>query len=421
MKKYTFEDIKKEGLLLFEYIRGSHMYHLNTPESDIDTGGIFLAPSEQLLGLGFDYQEQIADEKNDNVWMELNKFMKLLLTSNPTVLEALFVPENCIIGEIHPIMQELIKHRDMFVTKECFKPLGGYALQQISKARGLNKKIVNPVTERLKPLDFAYTTYRQGSTKINNWLEYRSLKQQYCGLVHIPNMHDTYGVYYDWGSHFRDENITIDDIWEALNTNCLNEQFSNMSVFIITHNKLDGSINTYGKLFEWFEKQKPIGYKGMIGEDGLSNELRLSSVSKGEIPICHLTYNQSGYTKHCKDYKDYKDWEKNRNPIRYESNLDKNYDSKNMMHCMRLMTMCTEIAKGEGFNVARTKDIDFLLDIKKHKYEYDELMKIVDSKKEEMETAMEESTIPESIDVEFVNNLLLQVRKKQIKLLDNEK
>lgn len=43
------------------------------------------------------------------------------------------------------------------MTKACFKPFMGYAKTQIIKARGLNKKIVNPVKERLEPLDFAYT------------------------------------------------------------------------------------------------------------------------------------------------------------------------------------------------------------------------------------------------------------------------
>lgn len=55
----------------------------------------------------------------------------------------------------HPIMTEIKKHRDNFITKACFKPFLGYVYQQIIKCRGLNKKIVNPVTERKEPLDFA--------------------------------------------------------------------------------------------------------------------------------------------------------------------------------------------------------------------------------------------------------------------------
>ena len=66
------------------------------------------------------------------------------MKSNPTALESLFIPKHCIIGEVHPMVQYIIDNRDMFLSKECFKTLLGYSYSQIYKARGLNKKIVNP-------------------------------------------------------------------------------------------------------------------------------------------------------------------------------------------------------------------------------------------------------------------------------------
>jgi hypothetical protein len=160
--------------------------------------------------------------------------------------------------------------------------------------------------------------------------------------------------------------------------------------------------------------EKPIGYRGMVGNDGKSNELRLSSVAKYERPICYISYNETGYTKHCIDYKNYKDWEKNRNPKRYESNLNKNYDSKNMMHCTRLIHMGIEIANGHGINLERTWDRDLLMNIRNHKLEYDELIAYVDSKQLELEDAMKNSRIKEKVDTNMVNDLLINIRKKQI-------
>lgn len=348
MKKYTFEDIREKGLLLYEYVRGSVSQGTNTLSSDIDHGAVYLAPAEQLLGLGLDYQDEIKDAKGDDDWMELNKFMRLLLKSNPTVLESLFVDDKYVLYE-HPIMTEIKKHRDAFVTKECFNSFFGYAREQIKKARGLNKKIVQPIVERKTPLDFCYTSFRQGSTKIENWLDYRGLKQRYCGLVNIPNMMDTMGVYYDWGNHFLNEAISLNDIFNAYNSKGkysttdvitslkkatdeaekveLNKMLEkchlcNMIEFIMEFYRL----NDITDLIEWIGKQSPIGYKGIINEKGTSNEVRLSSVAKDEKPICHMTYNKNAFSSHCKDYKEYKDWEKNRNPVRYESNLNKNYD-----------------------------------------------------------------------------------------------
>lgn len=348
MRKYGFKEIRDKGLLLYEYVRGSVSQGINTPLSDIDHGGVYLAPAEQLLGLGFDYQDEIKDAKGDDDWMELNKFMRLLLKSNPTVLESLFVDDKYVLYE-HPIMTEIKKYRNEFVTKECFDAFFGYAKSQVHKARGLNKKIVQPIVERKTVLDFCYTFYKQGSTKIENWLDYRGLKQKYCGLVNIPNMMETIGVYYDWGNHFLNENIHIEELYGAYDnigtystTDIItkmkkstddNEKLKleedlkkchmcNMVEFIMDFYHLDDMF----ALRDWYYEQRPIGYKGIVNEKGTSNELRLSSVAKDEKPVCYMTYNKNAFSSHCKDYKEYKDWEKNRNPVRYESNLNKNYD-----------------------------------------------------------------------------------------------
>ena len=412
MATLTFQDVKDKGLLLYEYIRGSQAYGLATETSDTDSGGVFITPIENLIDLGFDYKEEIASSKHDDVWYELNKFMRLLLSSNPTMLEALFMPTDCILYE-HPIMTEIKKHKDLFITKKCFKPFGAYAISQIEKCRGLNKKIVNPVKERLTPLDFCYTFKGQGSTKIINWLGNRGLKQNYCGLVNVPNMHDMYDLYYDWGLHFQNENITLDDIIDSRKLNYQNNNIKKLVDFIIELY----NIQSEEELKYWFNKTTPIGYRGITNEDMTSNELRLSSVSKNELPLCHMSYNQTGYTKHCIDYKNYKDWEKKRNPIRYESNLNKNYDAKNVSHAFRLMQMCIEIARGEGIKVRRDEDREFLLAVKHHQYEYEDIIKLLDEKKIEMDEAIKNSKIPDEIDKNIVNDILLKIRLQQCKEL----
>lgn len=440
MKKYTFEEIQERNLLIYNYLRGSHCHGISTPLSDEDYCGVYLAPAEQIIGLGLDYQEQIANETNDIVWYELQKFMNLLLKSNPTVLEALFVDDKYVLYE-HPIMTEIKKHKDKFLTKKCFDSFFSYARSQIKKASGLHKKINWDVPERKEILDFVYTFHKQGSSKIKNWLEYRNLKQQYCGLVNIPNMIHMLGVYYDWGNHFLNEHVTFEDLVNAyedrtvydtinivkriksgekeLESTLRKAQFKNMVNFILDFYDLRDmeDVITISCLKNWFDNQKPIGYKGMVNEAHTSNELRLSSVSKGEMPICHISYYKDAYSQHCRIWKEYQDWVKHRNPVRYESNLNKSYDAKNMCECFRLINSGIEIARGEGYKVDRSGiDAEFLLDVKNHKYEYEELMEMLTKKNEEMEEAMANSTIPEDIDVEFVNDLLLKIRKQQLGL-----
>ncbi len=399
--KLTFKDIEEKGLLLYKYIRGSQAYGTNTPDSDQDEGGIFIAPQEWIEGLGFDYKEEVSDEKHDTVWWELGKFMRLLCTSNPTVLEALFIPEDKILYE-HPIMTEIKKHRDMFVTKACFKPFGGYATSQIAKAQGQNKKIhwdINEMT-RKTPLDFCYTFKNQGSQNIQDWLTENGLDQKYCGLVNIPNMKDIYGLYYDFAAHIKFENLDTKQLVKLLYSD------------IVDSNKTD-------VIMRRVDNKEFFGYSGIIHPDGTSNQIRLSSIPKYEVPLCFMSYNQNGYETHCKKYREYVEWKEKRNKARYENNLEglekdkeKFYDSKNMLHCFRLLSMCIEVAEGKGLLVDRTNiDRDFLMDVRNRKYTYPELMEKLLDLKARMDSAIEKSNIKDAIDVEFVNNLLLNCRK----------
>lgn len=422
----TIEELREKGWIAYEYIRGSHAYGLNTPLSDEDHGGVFICPQEVLYGLRSEYPEQIQDEKGDTVFYEFGRWIELLLKSNPTALESLFIPQRCVVGEVHPAIQEIINHRDDFLSKECFKTLTGYAISQIGKARGLNKKIVNPIVERKGVLDFCYVPYEQGSKKVTNWLYDYGLKQKYCGLVALPNMHDTYGLYYDWGTHLICEygadlknKTNLREVWDKL----CDEMITNIDAnkyehcFASTFEVWGLSRDEFLTEYEDFIKHtEPYGFTGIVSETSDSNEVRVCTIPKRLKPLTYMTYNKSGYESHCRDYKEYKEWEQKRNPVRYESNLNQNYDGKNMSHCMRLTRMGKELALGQGLRIDRTDiDRDYLLSIKNHELEYDEVLAQANKEKAEMEAAQASSTLPDKVDIDKINQLLIAVRKQVYK------
>ena len=85
-----------------------------------------------------------------------------------------------------------------------------------------------------------------------------------------------------------------------------------------------------------------------------------------------------------------------------------------MMHCFRLMHMAGEIAEGKGMILQRTWDRQFLMDVRNHKFVYEEIIERLEEEKDRMNQLMEQSTIREKIDIGFVNQLMIDIRKKQV-------
>lgn len=384
----TTQDLENNNKLAYKFVRGSVLYNTNIDTSDTDYGGVYILPNEKLLGLPHFYQDQVSDEKHDTTYYEFNRWVELLMKANPNALESLFVPRDKVVGEIHPAVQLIIDNRDLFLTKECFKSLSGYAYAQIQKCRGLNKKCVQPVMEKKDVLDFCYTFKGQGSMPMKEFFEKRGMDQKYCGLVSIPNMKDIYAVYYDFAAQHKFE--PRNDVF--------NEYVASFG-------------NDFcRKIIAREDNNDFFGYSGIVHPDGKSNEVRLSSVPKGEIPICVMSYNQNGYESYCRKYKEYQEWVEKRNPARYESNLKSNYDVKNVAHCVRLLHMGKELAEGKGFNVVRTWDREMILDIRNHKYEYEEIIEYVEKVFAEMKELAEKCDLPKIVDIQKVNNLILQAR-----------
>lgn len=389
MKQMTHEFLVDNGLILFETIVGSQAYGTQTPSSDIDKKFVYILPQDFILGTG--YVEQINVNK-DYVGWEIRRFLELMASNNPTVLELLNSPEDCIVSK-HPLFDMILEHKDDFITKICKDSFGGYARQQIKKAKGLDKKQnweKDKVT-RKDVLDFVYVIEGEKSIPWKVWNSdgEREFEEKFCGVVNVPNARDVYAVYYD-----------------GLAKNMFSESISEID-------------REYLKRFIK-ESGKPMGfgYKGLVktGEGANaaeSNQLRLSSIPKGETPICNIIYNKDGYTMHCKDYKEYQEWLENRNETRYVETQEhgQKIDGKNMMHCMRLIRMAQEIGAGKGI-IVRRPDAEELLSIRRGEVDLTKLIAMADQAIEEMDSIFDNSDLPNKVNPDLVNSLLIKIRKE---------
>lgn len=370
--------IKKHNLIIFDAISGSHAYGTATPSSDLDIRGVFVLPKEEIFGLG--YIEQVNDQKNDIVYYEVRRFLELVASNNPNILELLNTPEDCIRYK-HPVFDLILKNSDKFITKQCRNSFAGYARQQINKAEGMNK-MQNWEAKRVArktPIDFCYVIDGYKTRSLKTVLREKGWRQENCGLSAINHARDTYALFYD-----KKQNLGYKGIQSS------------------THQ------DNPGKSSKGLEGSVEFLTESLVKE---SHKVRLSSIPKGQKHEFIITYNEDGYSSHCKDYKRYQTWKKERNKSRWTDVKahGQQIDGKNMLHCRRLLDMAKEIAQGKGINVRRPNAKE-LLSIRKGEIKLRQLLNQANAEIKEIDSLFINSNLPELVDMNFVHNLLIQVR-----------
>lgn len=354
--------LKRNRHIIFEAIGGSHAYGTYIEGSDVDLRGVYIPSLKEIMGFKFKRGEQESDKKNDILYYDIDRFLSLLTSSKLNVLEMLYYPSDGIKVCDAAFKDIVLKNRDIFLTKKVRDSLGGYAVQQIKKARGLNKKIVNEEPkERKTPIDFCFVIYNHRTIPLKEYITGDTWDYVYktAGVVKIPNAKDMYAMYVPASN------------------------------------------------------QPP--YRGIGNESGTSNDLRLSSIPKSvtessiHVPII-LSYSKDRYTQHCKSHKQYWEWVENRNEVRYQTNKKRGaeYDTKNMMHCMRLLKMGIELAEKGVLNVRR-HDRDYLLSIRRGEVPYDELLLTAEDLLVKLDLSFKKSDLPEKIDEDVVQDLLYEL------------
>lgn len=351
MKKLTISDLKEKKLILLECISGSKAYNLATSTSDTDIRGVYFLPKQYYYSL--DYQAQISNETNDIVFYEIGRFIELLLKSNPSCLELLATPKEFILYK-SPLLNDL--NLSDFLTKEVKNTFSGYALSQIKKAKGLNKKFLNPMDKvRKTVIDFCYILEEEKAIPFKTWIDSKPFKQEQLGLSKMQHSKDLFALYYN------------------------------------------------PKKF----------YNGII-KSNLNNDMRLSEIPKDEKPIAYLIFQKDEYSTYCKNYKEYWEWMALRNENRYTTNREhgKNYDSKNMMHTIRLLKVVKELLAIGKFNLKRTEDREELLAIKNGRFNYEEIIEMAEKLKIEIESLDITRFIADQINTEKIEQVLIQLRTK---------
>lgn len=340
----TEQLVRRNGTLIIKVISGSTSFGLNTPTSDQDIRGVYIMPWEDRVRQGI--TDQYADKTNDETYWEITKFFKELSRANPQALEMLYSPDRCIL-EGKEYLYKIRREMD-FVTRRCEKTFVEYAKGQISRARGMNKKVFKPKPEEPpQVLDYCYVPMPNG------------------GAVKVK----------DWLATHKDDEYGSDQKWYA--------------IAAIDH--IDNGFAIYGQP----KSERDVPGKtehewrwayGIVRNEVTSGDVQLNSIPKGKPVLGFMVFNRNAYSKEFKERAEYKEWVAKRNPERYNTTIEhgQGYDAKNMMHCVRLLFTARDIAMMHKVVVDRSNERDFLLNIKQGGWKYDDILEYSENLVEEV-------------------------------------
>lgn len=329
-------------------LSGSHAYGMAQPESDIDVRGICIPSKEYFLGFYKKFEQYendldfftynkiekiinrkiLKDEKVDSVIYGLHKFIKLAADCNPNIIELLFSDKsNHILYS--SFFEELEENKDLFISARARFTFSGYAHSQLKRIKSHRSWLLNPPKEKPNRKKFG--------------LEYRTV---------IP----------------KDQLQAA----ESLIKKTVNKWIS-LDDELPKHILLSIRKNTIESIKEIWQG---LSIKSPLKDD----EYAIDELSKAAGKCLGYSDNfleyldrERHYRNALREYNQYENWKSNRNVNR--ANLEKKYgyDTKHAAHLVRLLRMAKEIIS-EGKVIVKRPDAEELLDIRKGKWTYDQLI-----------------------------------------------
>jgi uncharacterized protein len=359
--------------ILFECKFGSRVYGTDNENSDDDIKFVYI---EHPLAVYKNGDTPQIEKNKDNIGYSLKRFIELLKSSNPMVIEMVNTPKEYI-TYCDPTFKIFLQNTQKYLSKKLYYSFASFAKEQIKKARNVDNRfnLESKAVLRKTPLDFCNVLIDQVRDNMN-------AKQGTIPIADFLNIH-----------------------------NLLETQ--------IIINKLDHS----KEVFSLFVSDTPT--RGICDEN--STQLKMDSSKKGAVPFAILIYNEDAYRSHCKQYNEYQSWLKNRNPQRYIDikNSTQKIDGKNAYHTVRLLNMCLEIFTQNVVNVNRRGiDADYLKMVRLgdiNAIDLEDLLITSENKILEIEKLLLTTELPENLDIDFINEAYSYAVAENYKLFNEYK
>ncbi len=337
---------------------GSHAYGLAGPHSDFDERGIYIVPPERYAGLSA-IPNQLNDAKSDHVYYSLRRVIELIAQSNPTLMEIIFTPQDCVLA-FSSVLQPLFSAKSQLISQALVRAKLGYAMGQIKKARGQNKWINQPQPEAA-PTAQQFCHWLPAVIDLNAGvlpgrpkpLTQLAVPLEHCHVARVEHAGHWYRLYH---------------IGE--------------------------------------------GARGVFRGGGLPVCESIPKDIEANSYLGLLMFNEQGFQRAKLDHHNYWRWRAERNDTRWlaQEHGQLDYDAKNLMHCMRLLFSARHVLE-HGLPLVRVSGETQaeLIAIRSGQFSYKELIHRADWLVSECEAALKTSKLPENSDLNLLNTLFWQI------------
>ncbi len=347
--RFSFDILEgeKNPDVIFRGIVGSKAYGTANASSDTDIRGVFVVPSCEYVRLE-PPPKQVSDERNDRTYYSLLRFCELMSESNPTTMEMLYLPDDCVLKRTKA-WDVLVRNRGMFVTQRAVDSHLGYAVSQIKKAKGCNKRVWNPWPERApEPED--YCMFVGDARRHPRPLSESGVDLSRCKAAPVAkNIGSDILAVYDFGEE-------------------------------------TGGV---------FRGGKPVVFD--IPREDAHRRIGI------------LIFNKQAFESAKRQHGEYWAWKRNRNEARWvqQERGELDYDAKNMMHLTRLLLSGENIVRnGEPIIRFEGEKLETLLAIRRGEWTFERIMD--NARRIQSEIEKGKSALPISCDLIKVDELIAE-------------